>query len=116
MAHRMVTIRGTWKRKDTEPYEVREYRAKFKRRVEYLGGSATITARRKGVTPGYAEGTYKVTLPFTAQFSFGFNRGRVARKVIEGIMLSAMCRPPTLTTTDVSVGDVEQGVEGFGIL
>jgi hypothetical protein len=116
MAHRMITIRGTWKRKNTEPFEVREYRTKFIRRVEYFGGTATIRARRKGVTPGDAEGTYSVTLPFTAQFAFGYNRGRTARKVVEGIMLSAMCRPPTLTTTGVIVGNVEYDDDVVGLL
>jgi hypothetical protein len=100
---RMVTIKGTWTRKDTYRAEVYDWRTTFRRLAQRYGGSLEYTLpqsqKDEGVYPQHAgtkSGTFIADVPLRNNYHTRRQNAKAALKVVEAILALETCRPPTL--------------------
>jgi hypothetical protein len=99
----MVTIAGTWSRKDTSRAEVYEWRRTFRRLMQKRGGSLEYTLPQSqkdaGEYPqnmGVKSGTFVADVPLRDNYHSRRQNAKAALKVVEAILALETCRPPTL--------------------
>jgi hypothetical protein len=91
---RLVRLKGTWSRTNTERWEVDQYRRYMRHRLQRQGGWFDAKCPRTQPDDGSMTGTFDVSIPVT---NLSRDRGqsvRAAKKLFEAYMAIEMCRPP----------------------
>jgi len=93
----MVTLHGTWYRKDTDRADVNEYRGAMRKMAGRNGGWFDAVCHRIPDIEGTLDGTFEVQLPVSAGWLYGRNsKVKAAKKLFEAMMALTMCRPPKI--------------------
>jgi hypothetical protein len=103
----LVTISGTWTREKTLRSQVRVQRKVLQEAARRIGAELKVTCNRVPPKPGALAGTFRFKVRLAAD---GWNSAVTAKKLLEALLYSNLCKPPRIKVIEWEESDPKYGL------